>query len=98
MASRTLKLGSVYGIPEFKIHQWKPERNQKSRLTLKPASSKEQPFGGAIIMFSFVVSLFSFLFGVWQKIPAPIKQKIIESIVNSFEDFFRGYYRRSKSK
>jgi hypothetical protein len=36
MASRTVKLGSVSGIPEFRIHHWKPEkRNTKIKAYLK---------------------------------------------------------------
>ena len=36
MSSRTVKLGSVSGIPEFKIHHWKPEkRNTKIKAYLK---------------------------------------------------------------
>ena len=36
MASRTVKLGSVSGIPEFRIHHWKLEkRNTKIKAYLK---------------------------------------------------------------
>ncbi len=40
MSSRTVKLGSVSGIPEFRIHHWKPEkRNTKIKAYLKIKSS-----------------------------------------------------------
>ncbi|MEW5861439.1 MAG: hypothetical protein AB1861_29345 [Cyanobacteriota bacterium] len=40
MTSRTLKLGRVYGVPEFRIHHWKPEkRNTKIKAYLKVKTS-----------------------------------------------------------
>ena len=40
MSSRTVKLGSVSGIPEFRIHHWKPEkRKTKLKAYLKIKSS-----------------------------------------------------------
>jgi hypothetical protein len=40
MSSRTVKLGSVSGIPEFRVHHWKPEkRNTKIKAYLKIKTS-----------------------------------------------------------
>ena len=40
MASRTVKLGSVSDVPEFRIHHWKPEkRNTKIKAYLKIKTS-----------------------------------------------------------
>jgi len=42
MASRTVKLGSVSSIPEFRIHHWKPEKRKtklKAYLKIKAPCS-----------------------------------------------------------
>jgi hypothetical protein len=44
MSSRTVKLGSVSGIPEFRIHHWKPEKRKtklKAYLKIKTPCSDQ---------------------------------------------------------
>lgn len=44
MSSRTMRLGSVSGIPEFRIHHWKPEKRKtklKAYLKIKTSCSDQ---------------------------------------------------------
>ncbi len=49
-------------------------------------------------MLNWIFNLYSFLAGIWSKIPEKTKEKIISIIVETFESWFRDFYRSWKRK
>jgi hypothetical protein len=49
-------------------------------------------------MFRWLISIFVWLVGIWDKVPDSAKGYIIKKIVDTFEDKFRGFYRKSKQE
>ena len=48
-------------------------------------------------MFDWIVSLFRWIFGIWNGLPEELKEEIIKVIVDGWEILFREYYRASKA-
>jgi len=49
-------------------------------------------------MLNWLLNLISWLTGLWSKIPEPVKEKIIDMIVDTFEAMFREFFRSEKRK
>jgi hypothetical protein len=47
-------------------------------------------------MLQLFTKLIAWILGIWKDLPQPIKDKIIEVIVDSFDHIFRKYYRKKK--
>ncbi|NWL17556.1 hypothetical protein FHG08_18060 [Pseudoalteromonas sp. Scap03] len=55
-------------------------------------------FLGGISMFGWLFSIFSWLTELWGKVPDPVKEKIINMIVETFEAMFREFFRSKKKE
>lgn len=49
-------------------------------------------------MFDWLSKIINWIKNLWASLPDSIKEKIIESIVNSFEAILREFYQASKQK
>ena len=49
-------------------------------------------------MFGWLFSIFSWLTELWGKAPDPVKEKIINMIVETFEAMFREFFRSKKKE
>lgn len=49
-------------------------------------------------MFEWLINLFKWLANLWEQVPNPVKEKIISTIVETFETIFREYYRSKKQE
>jgi hypothetical protein len=47
-------------------------------------------------MFDWLVSLFKWLLGIWSGLPESTKEKIINLIVETFDEILRAFYRSEK--
>lgn len=47
-------------------------------------------------MFSWLMNLFTWLVGIWSKLPDSAKEKIIDLIVETFDAILRAFYRSEK--
>ncbi|WP_348236179.1 hypothetical protein [Leptolyngbya subtilissima] len=47
-------------------------------------------------MLQLLLKAFFLIWDVWNRIPKKTREKIIDTIVSLFDDFFREYYKASK--
>jgi hypothetical protein len=47
-------------------------------------------------MFGWLSKLYNWITGFWKALPEPIKEKIIDAIIESFEIFLRAFYKNQK--
>ena len=55
-------------------------------------------FLGGISMFGWLFSLFDWLIELWVKVPDSVKEKMINMIVETFEENFRDFFRSKKKE
>ncbi|MBS3667069.1 hypothetical protein [Vreelandella boliviensis] len=49
-------------------------------------------------MFGWILNILMWLSRMWEKVPDSAKEKIINMIVEAFEDIFREFYRSRKKE
>lgn len=49
-------------------------------------------------MFAWLINLFKWFTGLWEKVPDSVKEKIIDMIVETFENMFREFFRSKKQE
>lgn len=49
-------------------------------------------------MFGWLFNLFNWLKGLWGMLPDPVKKRIINIVVETFEEIFREFFRSKKKE
>ncbi len=49
-------------------------------------------------MFNWLIGIFMWISNFWEKMPNSAKEKIINAIVDTFEDIFREFYKYKKKE
>lgn len=65
-------------------------------LHSRAVALKQSYIFGGISMFGWLTSIFIWLVNLWGNVPDPVKEKIINMIVETFEAMFREFFRSKK--